>query len=322
MKKSNQYNRRSFVKLSAAGALGTIPLVSSANNLFQNSLEVKPLKVYVFSKALQFLDYDELSKVVKEIGFDGIDLTVRPKGHVLPENVAVDLPKATKAMKKAGLLTNMISTKAVDPSDPSHVKVLEEASKLGYSLYRTGWIKYPKETPVQESLVTYRKQLVELSKLNEKLGITGGYQNHAGNYLGAPVWDLKQMFEGIDPQILGMQYDIMHATVEGAQSWHLGLEYTKEHLNSLVVKDFKWELVEGKWKRKYMPLGEGMVNFKKYLKFLVKNKINLPVSMHFEYDLGGAEHGKIPTMKKEEIYAKMKKDLLFLREAWNKANNL
>jgi len=320
MKKSAHFNRRSFIKLSAAGAIGSSPLISTAGNFFQNNTEVNPLKVYIFSKTLQFLDYEELSKVVKEIGFDGVDLTVRPKGHVLPENVTVDLPKATKAMQKAGLLTDMISTKAVDPSDPSHVKVLEEASKLGYSLYRTGWIKYPKDAPIQESLVTYRKQLLELSKLNEKLGITGGYQNHAGNYLGAPVWDLKQMFEGVNPKDLGVQYDIMHATVEGAQSWQLGLELIKEHLNSLVIKDFKWVEVDGKWKRKYMPLGEGMVDFDRYFKFLKKHQIHLPISMHYEYDLGGAEHGKTPTMDKEVIYAKLKKDLLFLRNAWAKVN--
>ena len=320
MKKLNNFNRRDFVKLSSMAALGSLPIVSSAADFLTTSKLEQPLKVFIFSKTLQFLDYEELSKVVKEIGFDGIDLTVRPKGHVLPENVTVDLPKATKAMKKAGLLTDMISTKVIDASSLVDVKVLEVASELGYSLYRTGWIKYPKDIAIEESLSTYQKKLNELSKLNEKLGITGGYQNHAGNYLGAPVWDLKQMFTGIDPQVLGVQYDIMHATVEGAQSWQLGLELIKEHLNSLVIKDFKWVEVDGKWKRKYMPLGEGMVDFDKYFKFLKKHQIHLPISMHFEYDLGGAEHGKIPTMDKEVIYAKLKKDLLFLRDAWSKVN--
>ena len=156
-----------------------------------------------------------------------------------------------------------------------------------------------------------------MAALNTKLGITGGYQNHSGNYLGAPVWDLQQIFSGISLKALGIQYDIMHATVEGAQSWHLGLELIKENLNSLVIKDFKWEEKNGKWKRKYTPLGEGMVDFESYFKFLRLHKIDLPISLHFEYDMGGAEKGKIPTIKKEIIYAQMKKDLLFLKDAWN-----
>ncbi|WP_339339976.1 hypothetical protein [Croceitalea sp. MTPC6] len=42
-----------------------------------------------------------------------------------------------------------------------------------------------------------------------------------------------------------------------------------------------------------------------------------PVSLHLEYDLGGAEHGdpKI-TIDKEDVFNQMKKDLTFLRETW------
>ena len=53
------------------------------------------------------------------------------------------------------------------------------------------------------------------------------------------------------------------------------------------------------------------------MKFLKTHQIDLPISLHFEYDLGGAEKGKVPTIKKEIIYDQMKKDLLFLRNTWS-----
>ena len=40
------------------------------------------LEVCIFSKHLQFLDYDTLGKILAEMGLDGIDLTVRTGGHV------------------------------------------------------------------------------------------------------------------------------------------------------------------------------------------------------------------------------------------------
>jgi hypothetical protein len=40
----------------------------------------------------QFIE--KSAKAASEIGFNGIDLTVRQKGHVLPENVVKDLPRA------------------------------------------------------------------------------------------------------------------------------------------------------------------------------------------------------------------------------------
>jgi L-ribulose-5-phosphate 3-epimerase len=36
------------------------------------------LKINIFSKHLQFLNYYDLAEAAAEMGFDGIDLTVRP----------------------------------------------------------------------------------------------------------------------------------------------------------------------------------------------------------------------------------------------------
>jgi hypothetical protein len=42
--------------------------------------------------------------------------------------------------------------------------------------------------------------------------------------------------------------------------------------------------------------------------------IAAPVSIHYEYDLGGAEHGSTnPTMSLEEISGWLLKDILFLK---------
>jgi hypothetical protein len=55
----------------------------------------------VFSKCLQWLDYPGMAGITAEAGFDGVDLTVRAGGHVLPERVEEDLPKAVEAAEPA-----------------------------------------------------------------------------------------------------------------------------------------------------------------------------------------------------------------------------
>ncbi|WP_427622686.1 hypothetical protein, partial [Pseudomonas hunanensis] len=68
------------------------------------------------------------------------------------------------------------------------------------------------------------------------------------------------------------------------------------------------------------PLGEGMVDFKSYFSLLKKYKINVPISLHLEYDLGGAEHGASHiTIDKKVVFANMKRDLLFIKNAWQSA---
>ncbi|NTV79183.1 MAG: hypothetical protein HGA25_08635 [Clostridiales bacterium] len=49
---------------------------------------------------------------------------------------------------------------------------------------------------------------------------------------------------------------------------------------------------KGEWSHQNVPLGEGMVNFDEFLKEYAKLNVQAPISIHYEYDLGGAELGK------------------------------
>ncbi|MCH3882159.1 MULTISPECIES: sugar phosphate isomerase/epimerase family protein [Tenacibaculum] len=319
--KSENFSRREFAKLTGL-ALATIPFMSFVNNpLVKTALEPDgDLKVYLFSKHLQFLNYNDMSAAAANMGFNGLDLTVRRKGHVLPENVLEDLPKAVDAMKKYGLAPKMMSTNVWDVKDKVQKKVLETASKLGFSHYRTDWLKYPEDVSISESQALFGKQAKELEILNKKLGLIGGYQNHAGKHVGAPIWDLLPILEATDGKNMGSQYDIRHAVIEGGESWELGLRKIKPYINSIVLKDVKWEKKDGKWQPINVPIGEGMVDFNRYFSLLKKYKINVPVSLHVEHNLGGAEKGRTKiTIPEKEVYRRIKKDLLFLKEAWKNA---
>ncbi len=319
-KHSIKYSRREFAKLSAMG-LAAMPFLSFQDALDKTVLAPQgPLNVHLFSKHLQFLNYNDMSAAAAEMGFDGLDLTVRRKGHVLPKNVIDDLPKAVEAMKKYGLNPKMMSTNVWDINDIEQKTVLETASQLGFSHYRTDWLKYPEDQTIEESQTLFGKQAKDLELLNEKLGLIGGYQNHAGKHVGAPIWDLIPILESTNGKFMGSQYDIRHAMVEGAGSWELGLRRIKPFINSIVIKDFKWGIVDGKWEPVNVPLGEGMVDFSRYFSLLKKYEINVPVSLHVEYDLGGAEkgHSKIG-MDKKEVLRYIENDLVFLKEAWKNA---
>ncbi|WP_298366773.1 TIM barrel protein [uncultured Lutibacter sp.] len=319
-KHSTIFSRREFSKLSAMG-LAAIPLMSFKNVLnTTESSSQDQLNVHLFSKHLQFLDYNDMSAAAAEMGFNGLDLTVRPKGHVLPENVKDDLPKAVEAMKKNGLAPKMMSTNVWDAKNIVQKTVLETASKLGFTNYRTDWLKYPEDTPITESQALYGKQSRDLEILNEKLKLIGGYQNNSGKNVGAPVWDLLPILEATEGKYMGSQYDIRHAVIEGGECWELGLRRIKPFINSIVIKDVKWGIINGKWQPINVPLGEGMVDFNRYFSLLKKYKINVPVSLHVEYDLGGAEKGnKKITINEKKVFKSIKKDLMFIKEAWKNA---
>ncbi len=113
---------------------------------------------------------------------------------------------------------------------------------------------------------------------------------------------------------MGSQYDVLHANVEGANSWPLGLKLLKSHIRTMDIKDYRWVKKETGWKAEVVPLGEGMIDYKKYFKLVKEYNIRGPFSIHYEYPLGGAENGaKTITIPKEEVLAVMKKDVVTLR---------
>jgi L-ribulose-5-phosphate 3-epimerase len=272
-------------------------------------------KISVFSKSLHWLGIAEMADAVAEMGFDGIDLTVRSGGHVEPASVVTDLPKAVEIIRRKGLEVYMITTSITEPDHPYTAPILETAAKLGITHYRMGWIGYKPELSVEENLLSFKKRFKQLAQVNEQFGIQGNYQNHSGTSLGAPVWDLSQVLDATHSEWIGSQYDIVHATVEGAHAWQLGLELIKKHIKTIDIKDFDWAKKYSGWVVNPQPLGGGMVDFKTYLQLLKKYGVAVPISMHYEYDLGGAELGKKTiSFERDKVLSLMKKDLDTLKE--------
>jgi sugar phosphate isomerase/epimerase len=234
---------------------------------------------------------------------------------VLPERVVEDLPKAVTAIRNAGMNVYMITTAIKNADDPITESVLKTASKLGIRHYRMGYFNYDDQISIEENLAGIKNQLSKLALLNKKYSIQGEYQNHSGVYFGAPIWDLHSVLKQINSPWIGSQYDINHATVEGANTWPIGFKLLKPYIKSIDIKDYYWVKKEGKWEIEYAPLGEGMVKFKEYFSLLKRYNLSVPISIHYEYPLGGAEHGaRNLTIRKEDAVAAMKSDLIYLKK--------
>jgi sugar phosphate isomerase/epimerase len=311
--------RREFLKRSLL-TVGSIPLLGINEKLWAMGSVPEKLPVCIFSKHLQFLDWQSLGEKTAEMGFAGLDLTVRKNGHVEPATVETDLPKAVDKIKKGGSTCVMLSTTIENIHNEQDRNVIETAAKCKIPFYRTNWFKYPVDKSQPEALEMYALNLKELSELNRKLGIVGCYQNHAGTLVGASLWEVYKILEKVNKDYFGVQYDIRHAMVEGANSWINGFELIRPQIKTIVLKDYKWGKINGKWQIINTPIGEGMVDFKNYFKLLKKYRINVPISLHCEYDLGGAEKGnrKI-SVYPQVVFDAMTKDLKTIQQLWEEA---
>jgi sugar phosphate isomerase/epimerase len=305
------FSRRALLSTGAALCASRFPSPAA---------EEKPasgkLKVAIFSKHLQFLRGEALATGAAEIGFDGIDLAVRKGGHVEPERVRQDLPNLVAIIRSHGLEVPMLTTDIVDANTPHAEDVLKVMSELGIHHYRWGTIRYDSDRPIAKQLDELKPRVAKLAALNSRYQAGAMYHTHSGiGLVGASIWDLYIVLKDFDPQAVGVNYDIGHATIEGGLGgWINSMRITGPHLRGVAVKDFLWEKDKRGWKANFKPLGTGMVHFPQCFSMLAAAHFSGPLQLHFEYPLGGADNGKTSiTIPKEEVFAAMKRDLQQLR---------
>ena len=308
--------RRQFVRMSAAasavGLLGVENLlVASAGPWAPGAIQPAGGfrgPICLFSKHLPMLDARNLGRTVKALGFDGVDLTVRPKGHIEPARVARDLPPFVEGIRSEGVSVPMITTDLHSDSEPAARPTLETAAKLEIQYFKTGYYYY-KFADVRQELEVAAKQLRSLADLAVRSGVKLGLHNHSG-YVGGLVWDIAPTMDTLDPKWAGYYFDVRHAVAEGGDAgWRSAFGIAAPRLFMIAIKDFYWEKTPKGWRQVNCPLGEGMVDWKRYFRMLADAKFHGPLSLHLEYDLPGGTPEKL----QENIVAAAAQDLAFVK---------
>jgi sugar phosphate isomerase/epimerase len=209
----------------------------------------------------------------------------------------------------------MVTSSVSDPRDECTEAVLKTAAGLGIRYYRMGYCRYDQDRDIITQLKELKPAFRDLAALSQQYGIAATYQNHAGDrYVGSALWDLHYLIHELDPRWMGAQYDIRHAAAEGGTTWTLALRLLSSLINTMAIKDFVWTKTDDQWKLSNVPLGEGMVDFPKFLSMFRLLNIDVPVSLHLEYPIAGADKGgRQLSGDKSIVLNAMRKDLEFVR---------
>jgi len=329
------HSRRDVLKL-----LGSVPLVAAASSTSVTADQVaapKKTRLCLVSRHLQWTNVEEAVNVAAEAGCKAIAWTIRPGAHILAENVERDLPKAVELAHKAGLDTPMCITAVVEAKSTRAEAILSTMRSLGIRYYRAPSFRYDLTQELEPQLEALKPRIGSLADLNAKYGTTAMYHTHSGaGNIGGGTWDLWLVLRNFDPQLVGLNYDLGHATIRGGSGWVEASHMAHKYVHALSVKDFRWVKGAGNrrvgaWTAEMVPGGEGMVDFSGMLSYFKSVGFAGPVELYQEYSVTvpgvtepvnmlGTDFGKWKLeMPKSQYVSLLKRDVDFYTRALSDA---
>jgi len=237
-----------------------------------------------FTKTLQGLDVKGVAAFCKEIGLDGVDLTVRPGYPVNPDNAATALPEAVKVFRDAGLVLGLVSasTDLNDPDSKTARQIFDACAKAEAPAVKIGY--FPYKRPFDDVLKAARERMAGFAKLAEQSKARVCYHTHSGANLGNNCAGLRLLLQDLDPHHVGAYVDTGHTAVNGGPI-RMELDMVRPWLSLLAIKDMLWEKSDKQgWQYHVVPAGDGVVRWDDVAAGVKECRFNGTISLHGEYE--------------------------------------
>jgi sugar phosphate isomerase/epimerase len=245
------------------------------------------MEIVLNSKFFTELSVEQLGEKTIELGYDGVDICVRPGHPIHVNNVIEALPKAMKVWSGQNL-TCPLATAATDITNPNAPEVeglYVACAEAGIPRLKIGFWRFNEGDDYWQVIDAARRELEGFNAFSEKYGVQTCYQIHSGACIGSNCAGLMHLIRGFDPQHIGAYPDPGHLLLDG-EDWAMGLAMIGDHLSVIGIKDALY-LSQPDHTPPYVPcfvkVGDGCVDWERYLGLLCKSGFEGPLTVHTEY---------------------------------------
>jgi sugar phosphate isomerase/epimerase len=260
----------------------------------------------VFTKPWPDPPLEELGKLVKGLGFDGVELPVRPGFQVTPENVRRGLPEAIRILGDCGLAIGSIAGPVDEPT-------IASCGECGVPIIR---VMVPIDFSIgyRASEVAVRRQFDAALPSLERHGVAIGVQNHSGAMIGSAI-GLMHLIEGYDPKLVGAVLDPAHCGLAGEPD-EMAIDIAWSHLLLVNLKSAFWErtagseVVDAPWRPRWTLGGQGITSWRKVAGELKRRGYDRDVCLHAEYS---SVDGTLADRMGDDVLPLLARDIRYAR---------
>ena len=249
----------------------------------------------VFTKPWK-MPLPELGAFVRGLGFDGIELPVRPGYQVEPHDVARGLPAAARVLADCGIGIASIAGPTDEPT-------LAACAEAGVPIIRI-CVSVDAEKGYLAEEARLQREYDALVPLLDKHGVTVGIQNHC-DLCVANAMGMRSLIGKYAPRHFGAVWDPAHCALDGERP-ELAIDIVWSHLCMVNLKNAVWvrkdaDAPVAEWRHHWVAGREGLCHWPTVVRLLQERGYRGPVCLTAEY----SDHDAVDRLIADDIaYAK------------------
>jgi len=236
----------------------------------------------VFTKPWKNLPLPELARRVKSLGFDVIELPVRPGFQVEPEGIERDLPAAARLLAQEGI--RILNVTADMPLDDE--RLYRACAEAGIGMNRVMF--WQRDMDYFAAEAEARRRLDAALPFCERYDFQIGVQNHSGRFVPVNEMGLVNLLKDYNPRQVAAVWDPAHNALEGMNS-DSALDVLARHLCVVNLKNAYWRRVSGpeaavaEWKIYWTSGAQGRASWSQVIAKLKAIDYQGPICFSAEY---------------------------------------
>lgn len=285
------------------------------------------MKFSVFTVSMPEYDIPGAVKVIKELGYDGVEWRVgapppkeKPANYTYEnrywcynsctigiEDINDTIGNVKKLCDDEGIeissLTGWYNPLQIDKIEP----IMKAASSIGCRNIRVVAPDYNGSINYNQLFSSTVNQVKAIEKLARVYNVRANFEIHMNNMIPSASAAYRLVSE-FDPKFIGVIFDPGNMVFEGYENYNLGLDLLWEYLAHVHIKNAVWTMDKANedgrylWKCDWAPLERGCADIGKLLEQLKIRNYEGYVSIE-------------DFSNEDETYMKLKKANIFIRQA-------